>query len=224
MKRVLLTGGRGGIGSAICQKFTDNGYDVVAPNSQELDLSSLENISTYFQQTKPEFDVFIHCAGYNNPSELEKVTINEFVKTQNINLNSFVFIIQALIPYFKKVKKGHILGISSLYGTISRAKRLPYTVSKHGLVGAMQTVALELGKYNVCCNTLAPGFVDTPLTRKNLTAEEISKISDQIPLGALTTPKEIANTAFFLCSSENTAISGQNIIVDGGFITGGFQK
>lgn len=224
MRKLFLTGGSGGIGSVIKEKFLQNGLDVVSPDLDEFDLSNLGCVKKYFEKVKPEFDIFIHCAGYNNPIECEKISEDEYLKTQNINVNSFVFIVQHLIPYFKKVKFGHILGIASLYGEISREKRLSYAVSKHGLIGAVQTLALELGEYNVCCNTLSPGFVDTFLTRKNLSVENIKIISSKIPMGGLTTTQEIANVAYFLCSSENTAISGQNIIVDGGYMAGGFQR
>lgn len=224
MKRLFLTGGDGGIGSSIKEKFSENGYEIVAPDLRELDLSNPINTDEYFQRIPAEFDVIIHCAGYNRPLDISDISGQEYSKTQNINLNSFIRIVQHNIPYFKKSGGGHVLGIASLYGEISREKRLSYAVSKHGLIGAVQTMALELGSYRVCCNTLSPGFVDTPLTRQNLTSENIALIASKIPMGGLTTPREIANTAFFLCSSENTAISGQNIIVDGGYMAGGFQR
>ena len=224
MKKVFLTGGDGGIGSAIRKKFLENGYDVIAPDLYELDLSNPSHIDEYFKKIPVDFDVIIHSAGYNKPLPIPEISEEEYSKTQNINLNSFIRIVQHNIPYFKKVKKGHILGIASLYGEISREKRLSYAVSKHGLIGAIQTIALELGSYRVCCNALSPGFVDTPLTRQNLTPENIDLIASKIPMGGLTTPEEIANVAFFLCSPQNTAISGQNIIVDGGYMTGGFQR
>lgn len=224
MKKLFLTGGDGGIGSAIKRKFLENGYEVVAPDLHELDLSDLARVGEYFKRIPAEFDVIVHCAGYNRPLDISDISEQEYSKTQNINLSSFVKIVQHNIPYFKKAGGGHVLGIASLYGEISREKRLSYAVSKHGLIGAVQTMALELGSYRVCCNTLSPGFVDTPLTRKNLTPENIAVISAKIPMGGLTTPREIANTAFFLCSSENSAISGQNIIVDGGYMAGGFQR
>lgn len=224
MKRLFLTGGDGGIGSAIKEKFLENGYDVIAPDLHELDLSDPVNTDEYFTKNPATFDVIVHCAGYNRPLDISDISEAEYSKTQNINLNSFIRIVQHNIPYFKKKGGGHVLGIASLYGEISREKRLSYAVSKHGLIGAVQTMALELGTYRVCCNTLSPGFVDTPLTRQNLTPENIALIASKIPMGGLTTPREIANTAFFLCSSENTAISGQNIIVDGGYMAGGFQR
>lgn len=224
MKKLFLTGANGGIGSAVKEKFSVNGYEITAPDSHELDLSNPKNVDIYFETVSAEFDVIIHCAGYNRPLEISDISEEEYSKTQNINLGSFIKIVRQNIPYFQQSGGGHVLGIASLYSEISREKRLSYAVSKHGLIGAIQTMALELGKYRVCCNALSPGFVDTPLTRQNLTPENIALISTKIPMGGLTTPREIANTAFFLCSPENTAISGQNIIVDGGYMIGGFQR
>ncbi len=222
MKRTLfLTGGGGGIGTAIKKRFIQAGYQVVAPSHQTLDLADPHNVDQYFAQHAAHFAVIIHSAGYNHPTPLTKISLAAYQQTQNINLTSFLRIVQYNLPYFKKIKGGHILAISSLYSVIARENRLSYTIAKHGMVGAVQTLALELAPYQVCCNALAPGWVDTKMTRQNLTPQEIARIKKKLPLGRLQTPAEIARAAYFLCSEENTSITGQNIIIDGGFCAGG---
>ena len=116
-----------------------------------------------------------------------------------------------------------ILGISSLYGNISREGRAAYAMSKHALNGLISTLALELGPSGILCNTLSPGFVKTKMTLKNNTPETLAALERKIPLGRFASVQDIARIAYFLCSEENTYISGQDIIVDGGFMAGGFQ-
>jgi 3-oxoacyl-[acyl-carrier protein] reductase len=124
----------------------------------------------------------------------------------------------------KQRKSGHIVAISSLYGAFSRSKRSAYSASKHALNGLVKAMSIELAPDNVLVNTLSPGFVDTKLTRKNNTADMIHEFKEKIPLGRLASVEDISAVAFFLCSEKNTYITGQDIVVDGGYSVGGFQK
>ena len=222
MKRVFITGGNGDIGSSIVEVFKNNGYEVVSPNSKELDLKDSNLINEYFNYNN-NFDIFIHCAGINNPSFIEDLDFNNIKETMQINTFSFYEILKKLLPY-QKNNGGHILAVSSLYGQISRAGRTAYTMSKHALIGLIKTAAIELGRYNIKVNAISPGFVDTKLTRKNNSNEKIKIMQENIPLNRLANPIDIANVAYFLCSDKNTYITGQDITVDGGFMCGGFQK
>lgn len=224
MKNVFLTGGNGDIGIAIKTIFTNNGYTVTAPSRQELDLTEIPCIKSFFEAHKIEADVFIHCAGFNRPKPVEEITLVDIQKTFYTNMVSFFEIAKAVIPYMRNQKKGHILGISSLYGSIARRGRFAYVTSKHALNGAMRTLACELGADNILVNTLSPGFVNTKLTRQNNSPETISMLTKKIPLNRLATAEEIARTAYWLCSDLNTYISGQDIIVDGGFMAEGGQN
>lgn len=224
MKKLFLLGGGGEIGSAVKNKFSAAGYDVLAPGSRELDLSDLQAVEKYLQTLPTDFDAIIFSAGRNNPAELGKLTLQEIQQTLNVNCLSVALICSHLRPSFEKRKQGHILGISSLYGTISREGRAAYAMSKHALNGLMQTLALELGPSGVLCNTLSPGFVKTKMTVKNNTPETMSALERKIPLGRMALPADIAEAAYFLCSEQNKYISGQDIIIDGGFMAGGFQR
>lgn len=222
MKTLFLTGGRGNIGEAIKAKFEQMGYIVIAPASSELDLSDLACIKKYLNNVN-DIDAIIHCAGFNSPKLMNDLSYEDIQKTSDINFISFFEIVKLLSPHMKEKKQGHILGISSLYGTITRKGRLAYTASKHALNGIVKTMACELGTYNILVNSLSPGFVDTKMTRKNNTEEQIKNMESKIPLGRLANVKDIANAAYFLCSEDNTYITGQNIIVDGGFMAEGGQ-
>ena len=224
-KILFLTGGHGEIGSAIASKFQNAGYRVIAPKSGELDLADKNSIGIYFKALKASsVDAVIHCAGVNMPKPLEQLDWADLEKTIQINATSLVKMLQYLVPPMKKNKTGHILAISSIYGIISRGQRLPYAMSKHALAGLVQTLAIELGPFDIKVNALAPGVIGTKMTKQNNSPETIAALEAGIPLGRLGEPEDIARAAFFLCSEENSFITGQTIIADGGYIIGGFQK
>ena len=223
-KKAFITGANGDIGSAIKYQFIKNGYSVASPRSRELNLENLKSISDYFSKIGNDFSVIVHCAGFNNPKSLAETEIYDIEKTANINYISFIEIVKNISPFMKQQQYGKILAISSLYGTIARSGRLAYVTSKHALNGAVKTFTCELGGYNILVNSLSPGFVDTKMTRKNNSEEKIEQLRKKIPLKRLATVDDIAKTAFYLCSSENSYITGQDIIVDGGFMAEGGQN
>ena len=94
-----------------------------------------------------------------------------------------------------------------------------YTASKFGLVGLTKTTAADLGPSNILVNALSPGFTLTDLTQATVPVEEQKQIAQQVPLRRFAEPEEMANVALFLCSELNSYITGQNIVVDGGFVS-----
>ena len=113
---------------------------------------------------------------------------------------------------------GRVLNISSIFSLVTKERRLTYSTVKAGLNGMTRSLALELAPYNVLVNSLCPGYVETALTRANNAPEEIAAIARSIPVGRLAQPEEIARVAAFLCSEENTYLTGQTLAVDGGFL------
>ena len=95
-----------------------------------------------------------------------------------------------------------------------------YTATKAALIGLAKTTAIEFGPSGVLCNALCPGFVDTDLTRKNNTDEQIAALCARVPLRRLASVKEIAEMAFLLGSEQNTYLTGQAVVVDGGLLAG----
>ena len=223
MKTVLLTGATGGIGGAILEKFKQQQYAVVAPTRAELNLESQDSVQQFMTTLKTPIDIFVHCAGFNDPKQLDALTEADIQKTLQINTLSFYTISKALAAHFKQ-SEGAILAVSSMYGHFSRKGRLAYSTSKHALNGMIKTLALELGPYNVRVNGVSPGFVDTVMTSKNNSAAVIEGIKKKIPLGRLATVEDIAEVVYFLCSPLNRYINGECIMVDGGYSVGGFQE
>lgn len=224
MKTILLTGANGAIGQAILNKFHLHNYQVIAPTRSEMNLADPLSIKNYMENLQKNMDGFIHCAGFNAPKSIHELTHDDIVNTMQINTFSFYDIISFLLPQFKSQKSAFILGVSSIYGSFSRAKRLAYATSKHALNGMIKTLAIELGPYNIKVNGIAPGFVDTKMTRQNNTDEMIENFKSKIPLRTLALTTDIANACFFLCSEENTYINGEILTIDGGYSCGGFEK
>jgi len=112
---------------------------------------------------------------------------------------------------------GRIVNIASVWSEISKANRSLYTTSKTGLIGFTRAVAAEYASSNILINSVSPGFTNTELTEQSLSSDEIIQLSKQIPAERFAEPFEIAKVVLFLCSDLNTYITGQNIVIDGGF-------
>jgi 3-oxoacyl-[acyl-carrier protein] reductase len=221
-RRVIVLGGRGDIGSAIAGLFSDRGDDVVATGRADLDLGNPASIDSFFARQTPEFDVVVHSAGLNNPKLFADLSAEEIEQSVQVNLMGFLRVLKHLERHLR-ARGGRVLVISSLYGFLARRGRLPYAVAKHALMGAVKTLAIEWASDGVMINALSPGFVLTKMTTKNNSPEAIAKLVAGIPIGRLGTPREIAEVSHFLCSNANTYLTGQDVVVDGGFSIGGFQ-
>ena len=221
-KTLFITGGNGEIGKAIVAVFEANGYAVIAPSSKEMDCSSEASLKSYFDNFAPvTIDAFVHCAGINNPKPFTEVTSATILRSFQINTLSFLFINQYLNQHYHEGTR--IAAISSIYGHISRNKRLEYTTSKNGLKGMVQTLSLELAGRGILVNAVSPGFIATELTYKNNPPEVVKGLVDDVPLKKLGKPEYIGELVHVLCSDKNQFITGQDIIIDGGYLTGGFQ-
>lgn len=224
MKRALVLGGTGDIGSAIVARLLQSGMEVVGVGRNDFDLTSPKEIEKYFENNGNKFDILIHSGGFNVPKVFENLTEDEIRQSFDSNVYGFLAIARRLLPHWKKTKYGRILVISSLYGFLARKGRLPYVMSKHALNGVVKTLAIELAPDGVLVNALSPGYISTKLTFRNNSQDVIDKLVSSIPVARLGTPEDIAEVANFLCSAENRYINGQDIIVDGGYSVGAFQN
>ncbi|MDD4004444.1 MAG: SDR family NAD(P)-dependent oxidoreductase [Elusimicrobiaceae bacterium] len=222
--KVLLLGASGGIGSAIAAQLKKEKYLVTAPAHRELDLADPRSIDAYFENHPADFYAVIHSAGYNCPKPVGELTAEDVDKTYQINCRSLFGVLEHVLPHMKKRKAGSIVAISSIYGLAGRRGRLAYVTSKHALNGLIKSLAVELGEYNIRVNAVSPGYVDTALTRKNNTGQTIKGLVEQIPLGRMAAGSEIAGAVCFLTGAAGSYITGHNLMVDGGFSAGGFNK
>lgn len=188
-----------------------------------LDASNDEAVKAYVNRLDRRVDCLVYAAGVNNPKPFEECTPENLKTTLETNTLGFVSAVRACVPAMRRMRFGRIVVLSSLYGLISRKNRLPYALSKHALTGAVQTLSLELAGDGILVNAVSPGFVMTKMTVKNNSPQRIRSIERAIPLKRMATGQDIALAVRFLCSPENTYITGQNIVVDGGYMAGGWQ-
>ncbi len=205
--KVLITGGSGGIGSAIMKAFVDGGHEVYAPNRRELDLLKPIKLS------ECDFEIVINCAGIN---PLKSICDIEDEEVLRVNYLSALEIVQQCIPYMVTKGYGRFINIGSIWIDIAKPSRLAYSASKNALHALTKAITAEYGPYNILANTVSPGFIATDLTFKNNTDEDIKRISQTIPVRRLGMPEEVAKLVYQL-TVDNNYISGQNIIIDGGF-------
>jgi 3-oxoacyl-[acyl-carrier protein] reductase len=217
-RTVFLTGGARGIGAAIRQELVTAGYTVISPSREELDLASKDSVEAYLRNHSDlSVDVLINNAGMNAPEKISKISWDTWSKTLQTNLTSAVRLIQFLAPGMSSRGYGRILNTSSILGIVTKEGRAAYSMTKAALNALTRSAALEFGAGGVLVNSLAPGYVDTELTRKNNSPKEMTSIISSIPLGRMADPQELAKVAGFLVSDQNTYLTGQTIVVDGGF-------
>lgn len=221
--KALVLGGRGDIGAAIATRLRDDGHEVRAVGRADFNLADGATIDAFFAANGNHFDILVHSGGLNHPKPFEELTEAEIRETLEVNLHGFLRVARICLPYWKARQFGRVLVISSLYGFLGRRGRLPYVMAKHALNGAVKTLSIELAPWGVLVNALSPGYIATKMTTQNNSPETIARFVAGIPLGRLGNPEDIAEVAAFLCSPKNRYLTGQDVVVDGGFSAGGFQ-
>lgn len=219
MKRVLITGASRGIGQAVYNRFIQHGYNVLIPTHQELDLSSADSINKYVKGL--EVDILINNAAENKVCPINDLSIENWRHTLDVNLTAPFMLIHYLSDYMMCSRWGRIVNISSCYSLITKRGRVSYSASKAGINSLTRTAALEYAEYNILVNAVCLGFCDTEMTKQNNSPKQIDVICNQIPLRRLGTPLEIAEFVYFIGSEQNTYITGQTLIIDGGFMARG---
>lgn len=217
-RTAFITGASRGIGKAIRESFEWGGYKTVCPPHSELDLANQKSVNEYcFSHKNALFDVIVNCAGINDIASIDSVSDEQMNRMIQIDLLSPVMLLRSFTPNMKKQNYGRIVNIGSIWAQVSKTGRGMYSAAKNGIHGITNTLALELAPFNVLVNTVCPGFTLTELTKKNNSEEEIKQISKEIPMQRMAEPKEIAELVYFLCSEKNTYITGQKILIDGGY-------
>jgi NAD(P)-dependent dehydrogenase (short-subunit alcohol dehydrogenase family) len=218
-RSVLVTGASRGIGLAIAERFRAGGFRVIAPTRSEMNLSSAESVKQYLEHDggREEIDVLVNNAGENKIESIARLALADFERILTTNLTSALLLTQHYAPKMAARGWGRIVNISSCYSFLARPGRVAYSASKGALNAITRTAALEFGPENVLVNAVAPGFVETEMTKKNNPPSQIAQLASQTALGRLAQPEEIAELVFFLASAQNTYITGQVVVVDGGF-------
>jgi NAD(P)-dependent dehydrogenase (short-subunit alcohol dehydrogenase family) len=228
--RAVVTGATRGIGYAIAERLLKDGLEVIVTGTKKngkhpagssyyqvdfLDEDSTNKFINFLK--KQQINILVNNAGINKISEFSSIDIDDFDRILRINLRAPFQICQAVIPYMEKIKWGRIVNLTSVFGNISKEHRAAYSSSKFGLDGMTLALAAEVSEKGILANSVGPGIIDTDMTRDVLGDSGIAKLKGQIPMKRLGQASEIASLVSWLVSNENTYMTGQNLMIDGGF-------
>jgi 3-oxoacyl-[acyl-carrier protein] reductase len=220
-KTALITGSTRGIGKQIADDIVESGGEVIRTGTNNLDFTDDKKIQTFIKTLDTDYDkidILVNNAGTNIIEDFSSYNVDDFDKLIQINLKGAFIISKYISNKMIKHRYGRIVNISSIFGGTSFLKRSIYSMTKAGIEGMTRGMALDLAKYDILVNAVSPGITLTDLTRNILGEDGIKEKKKNIPLGRLATTEDISNVVLFLCSDLNNYITGQNIIVDGGYV------
>ena len=238
-RQALVTGAARGIGREIAKALASEGANIaINYQSSEADAASLADelgkmgrktllfkgdvgerpiwtaMIEKIKQAWGRLDILVNNAGITRDKTLRKMTDDDWLAVLRTNLNACYFGVSAVMPMMLEQKYGRIVNISSFVGQAGNFGQANYAASKGGIIAFTKTAALELAKYNVTCNALAPGFTETGMLAK--VPEQVrTQILARIPMGRFGRPDEIAKAVLFL-AADGDYITGQQINVNGG--------
>lgn len=241
-KCAVITGSTRGIGKAIAIKYASLGCNIVINyksendevNARELsdeicklgvdtlivkaNVGDFEEAKNLVEKAKEKFgkvDILVNNAGITKDNLILRMNESDFDDVINVNLKGSFNCLKAVTPIMLKQKRGKIINMASVVGVIGNPGQVNYCASKAGVIGMTKSLAKELGGKNINVNAIAPGFIDTDMTRV-LSEDQKKNILSQVPLKRLGLVSDIANVAAFLASEDSDYITGQVIHVDGG--------
>lgn len=237
-----VTGGAKGIGAAIVKRFLDDGIAGVAlldmdeklaqetaqsldPSGQRVfpakcDVSDEADVASAFAAIFDRFgqvDILVNNAGITRDAMFHKMTIDQFKKVMDVHLAGCFLCCKQVVPGMRERSFGKIVNISSIsaFGNVGQAN---YAAAKAGIIGFTKTLALELGRKNINVNAIQPHFVATDII-KTIPEDILKARIEEIPMKRIGQPEEIASVVAFLSSSDASFISGQSLVVSGGYHT-----
>ncbi|MCI6908590.1 MAG: 3-oxoacyl-ACP reductase FabG [Clostridiaceae bacterium] len=233
-KIAVVTGGTRGIGRAICETFHKNGARVAflyagntelaaeqearLPGSRgyRCDVADAAAVKAVFAEIARDFGpvgILVNNAGLTRDHLALGMREEDFTRVLDVNLTGAFHTIREAYPVFLKRRSGRIINISSVSGLVGNPGQVNYSASKAGLIGLTKSVARELASRGVTCNAIAPGFVETDMTKD---LGDSAPLLSSIPMKRFAKPEEIAAAALFLASDAAGYITGEVLRVDGG--------
>jgi len=238
-KVALVTGGAQGIGKAIALALAREGADIIVSDivvetaektaaeiavlgvrakALKMNVADPAEVDAKVKEAQNEFgkiDILVNNAGITKDTLLIRMKPEDFDAVIAVNLKGTYNCTKAVAPIMMKSRWGRIVNIASIVGQIGNVGQANYSASKAGVIGLTKTSARELAARNINVNAVAPGYIDTEMTKK-LPDDVKAKMQEQIPLGRLGTPEDVAAAVLFLVSDDSSYITGQVIGVNGG--------
>lgn len=238
-KVALVTGAGRGIGKAIALNLAAAGADIVFTNrtpelaevtkaevealgrkclAVQADVAQPDQVDGMIGQALeafPTIDILVNNAGVTRDQLLMRMTPQDWRQVMEVNLDGMFYVTRAVIKTMVKQRRGRIVNITSVVGFTGNPGQVNYASTKAAVMGFTKSVARELGSRNVTCNAVAPGFIDTDMTRA-LTEARQKAILDQIPLGRMGTVEDVAKAVRFVVGEDAAYITGTVIHVNGG--------
>jgi len=242
-KVALVTGGSKGLGKAMARGLVEAGADVVISSRHEgelqaalhdilqgtnrrghyfvSDVSKREETQRLAQNALEKMgriDILVNNAGTNIPQPIDEIKDEDWDRVMEINLNSIMVLTRALVPQMKQRRWGRVVHISSIMGYVSNYGRNIYSATKSALIGFARASALDLGRFGVTVNCIAPGPFLTELPARLLSEQDKQRFATRTAMGRWGEPAELVGPLLLLASDAGSYITGETIVVDGGFI------
>lgn len=242
-KVAIVTGASRGIGRAVAIMFAQAGCDVVINYCNDrqsamkvkrvaeksgvraeivkADVADHKQVAAMVAAAIRDFgkiDILVCNAGIWKEHTIDTMSVAGLKETIDVNLLGTFYAIRAVVPHMKKQKTGAIITISSTAGQRGEPFHSPYAASKGAIISLTKSLAVELAPHNIRVNCVAPGWIDTDMARPALKGKEGAKVIEEIPLGRIGTPEELAGPILFLASDLSTFITGEILNVNGGAV------
>ena len=239
-KTVLITGASGGIGQALARAFAADGYVVCLHYHNDLtavtlaeelraagcdaaafaaDVADPQEVASMVREVLDfagHLDVLVNNAGITQQKLLTDTTDEDWHRMMGVHVDGAFYLCRAVLPDMLRRRHGSILNIASVWGVCGASCEVAYSAAKAGLIGLTKSLAKEVGLSGVRVNAIAPGVIDTPMNAMHDT-ETMRALCEEIPLGRIGLPEDVAAAAVFLAGDGAGYITGQTLGVDGGF-------
>lgn len=233
MKKALVTGGSGGIGSAVCRMLSENNYmvyinyyssekkaqqlaDDIKGIAVKFDVSDRNDVNNAVKSIG-HIDLLVNNSGISEINTFDSVSPENADRILNINLKGTLNCSRAVLPDMIRNKSGIIINISSMWGECGASCEVDYSASKAGVIGFTKALAKEVAPSGIRVNCISPGFILTDMNR-NFSDEDLKLIKEDIPLGIFGIPENVADSVIFLASEKASFITGQILGVNGGMV------
>lgn len=241
-KVALVTGSTKGIGYGIASGLAKSGADIVVTSRNEadcnrianeicvlgrkaigiaIDVTNVDKVNDLVDRVIKEFgkiDILVNNAGTAMTKKAEDLTVQDYDQVVGLNQRAVFLVTQAVGRQMIKQRSGRIINIASIFGIVGDRQILPYSVAKGGVIQMTKVLALEWAKYNIQVNALCPGYVITPMNEADLRKEKIlNHIMGNIPMRRLGRIEDMVGAAVFLASDAASYMTGQSLIIDGGW-------